>query len=180
LIALEEVKKKKEDGKRSNASKYQKNRPTRDKKIVTTSSDTNMFNTPIEECTLLASIPESLSVTYVGLGFEGEVIVVGDYYYNHNMRAIEKRKTKRKGEKDDTSHETFERNIKWKARPNPKDNVIQATLSLNSFVDVNIVLVYEFTGALDTTKSRVTELETTLDTIKDTMAHESRKEALET
>jgi hypothetical protein len=55
----------------------------------------------------LVAIPGSLSVTSVGLGFEGVVIVVGDYYYNHKMRAIEKREPKRKREKVDTSHETL-------------------------------------------------------------------------
>jgi predicted lipase len=101
------VKKKKEDEERSNASKSRKNKPTHDNTIVTTILDTNMFKTPIEEFTLLESIPGSLLVTYVGLGFEGAVIVVGDYYYNHKMRAIKKITTKRKREKADTIHETI-------------------------------------------------------------------------
>jgi hypothetical protein len=51
--------------------------------------------------------------------------------------------------------------------------------TLSAFVGVNIVSVHEVAGALDTTKSRVTELDTSLETIKDTMESESRKEALE-
>jgi hypothetical protein len=45
---------------------------------------------------------------------------------------------------------------------------------------VNIVSVHEVTGALDATKSRVTELEMTLETIKETMASEHRKEIQQT
>jgi hypothetical protein len=73
---------------------------------VTTSPNTNFFDTPIEECISLVTIPRILSVTYAGLGFEGAVIVVGEYYYNHKTRAIKKRTSKRKREKVDTSHET--------------------------------------------------------------------------
>jgi hypothetical protein len=52
--------------------------------------DTNLFDPWIEECTPLVAIPGSLSVTSVGLGFEGAVVVVGDYLSNHRMRSIEK------------------------------------------------------------------------------------------
>jgi hypothetical protein len=129
LVTQKEARKKREDEERSNASKYQENIPTHDNTIVTIGPDTNMFDTPIEECTPLESIPGSLSVTSAGLGFEGAVVIVGDYYYNHKMRSIEKITPKRKREKVDTSHETPERSIKWKAGPDPKDNAIQASFN---------------------------------------------------
>jgi hypothetical protein len=55
-----------------------------------------MVTIPLEECTPLAVIPGNLSFTSLGLGIEGVVVVVGEYYYNHKTKAIEKRMTKRK------------------------------------------------------------------------------------
>jgi hypothetical protein len=103
-------------------SKSQKNSSTFNSTIVTSGPNTDLINTPIEECTPLSSIPGSLLVTSAGLGFEGAVVVVGDYYYNHKTREIEKRMSKRKIGKVDVSHETPERNIKWKVGPDLKDN----------------------------------------------------------
>jgi hypothetical protein len=78
------------------------------------------------------------------------------------------------------SHETSERNIKWKAGPDPKENAIQAASTLNAFVGANVMLVYEVAEALDMSKARVVELEVSMDTIRDNVASEFRKEAMTT
>jgi hypothetical protein len=72
------------------------------------------------------AIPGSLSLTSPGLGIECVVVVVGDYYYSHKTKSIEKRMTKKKREGSGASQDTSERNIKWKAGPDPKENAIQA------------------------------------------------------
>jgi len=96
-------------------------------------------------------------VTTARLGFEGAVIVVSDYYYNHKTRTIKKREPKRKRENVDTSHETRERSIKWKAGPYLKDNTIQEASTLSAFVGVNIMSVHKVEKYHDTTKARVNE-----------------------
>jgi hypothetical protein len=70
--------------------------------------DTSILIIPLEECTPMASIPGSILVTSTGLGIEGAIVVVGEYYYSHKTKAIEKRTTKRKREGTDTSHGTTE------------------------------------------------------------------------
>jgi hypothetical protein len=114
-------------------------------------------------------IPSNLSFTSPGLGIECVVVVVGEYYYNHKTKAIEKRTTKRKREGSGTSQETYERSIKWKAGPYPKENAIHETSSLNAFTGANVMSVYEVREALDISKERVVELEAAMDTIKDNL-----------
>jgi hypothetical protein len=118
---------------------------------------------PIEECTPLASILGILSLTSEGLRFEGVVVTVGYYYYNHKTRAIEKRAPKRKRGKIEASQDVPERNIKWKVGPDAKDNALQVASVLSAFAGVNIVSVHEVTVALDDAKSRIAELEMTLE-----------------
>jgi hypothetical protein len=91
------------------------------------------------------------------------IVVVGDYYYSHKTREIEKRTSKRKRGKVDVSQEAPERSIKWKVGLDLKDNAIQAASTLSAFSSVNIVSVHEVTGALDAAKSKINELEVTLE-----------------
>ena len=91
------------------------------------------------------------------------------------MRYIEKRTPNSKWEKADTSHETPKTSIKWKEGIDLKNNKIQVALTLSAFVGVNIISVHEVAKALDTTKCRITEFETTLETIKDAMEINIRK-----
>ena len=63
----------------------------------------------------------------------------------------------------------------WKEGIEVKDNKIQVALTLSAFVGVNIISVHEVAKSLDTTKYRITELETTLETIKDAMEINIRK-----
>jgi hypothetical protein len=65
-----------------------------------------------------------------------------------------------------------ERNIKWKAGPDPKENVIHATSTLNVFTGENVMSVYEVAEALDMSKERVVELDVSMDTIRDNVASE--------
>jgi hypothetical protein len=51
--------------------------------IVIVNLENDIIKHPIEECTPLASIPGILSLTFEGLGFEGAVVIIDDYYYNH-------------------------------------------------------------------------------------------------
>jgi hypothetical protein len=85
---------------------------------------------------------------------------------------------KRKRGKADASHENPERKSKWKVGTYLKENVIQATSTLSTFSGVNIVSVHEVVEVLDAVKARITELETTLETIKGTMDSEYSKESL--
>jgi hypothetical protein len=48
-----------------------------------------------------------------------------------------------------------------------------------SFGGANVMSVYEVTGALDSTKTRIVELEANMRTIKDTLTNEFRKEVVE-
>jgi hypothetical protein len=67
-----------------------------------------------------------------------------------------------------------------KQGPDPKDNALQASSTLNAFVGANVMSVYEVTTTLDTTKVRIVELEASIDTIKENVASEFRKEATTT
>jgi hypothetical protein len=125
----------------------------------------------------IGSHSKSFSLTSPGLGVECAVVVVGEYYYSHKTKSIEKRDAKRK--RGGAIQDTTERNIKWKAFPNPKDNVIQTTSILNDFVGANSMSVYEMAEALDIAKLIITELEDSIDTIKNTISDEFRKEAME-
>jgi hypothetical protein len=98
---------------------------------VTTNPDISMVTVPLEECTPLAAIPGSFSLTSPGLGVECAVVVVGEYYYSHKTKSIEKRTAKRK--RGGVSTDIVERNIKWKAGPDPKENVIQDNIDPECF-----------------------------------------------
>jgi hypothetical protein len=118
------------------------------------------YNTiPIEECTPLASIPGNISYTSQELGMDDVVVVVGEYYYNHKTRDIERRINKRKRGESTLKQESSERSIKWKVGKDPKENVIQTTSTLNAFVGANVMSVYEIGEALDVSRARVVELE---------------------
>jgi hypothetical protein len=69
---------KKEEEEKNNSTKAKEDRTTSSTTVVTSGLDTDMINTPIEECTPLASIPRILSLTSEGLGFEGTIVTVGD------------------------------------------------------------------------------------------------------
>jgi hypothetical protein len=142
---------------------------------VTLGPETDLINTPIKECTPLYSIPRILLIISIGLGFEAELFVVGDYYYNHNTREMDKMTLKRERGKVYLSRETPERNIKGKFGPGLKDNEIQAASVLGDFADVNIVSVHKVAGELNVVKYRINELETILETIKGAMSSEYRK-----
>jgi hypothetical protein len=69
--------------------------------------------------------------------------------------------------------------IKWK-EGQPNENALQAALTLNAFVGANVMSFYEVTTSLDTTKEIIMELEATIDTIKEDVSSEFRKEATTT
>jgi len=79
-----------------------------------------------------------------------------------------------------TSHEISDRSIKWKEIPDPKENKIQESLTFNAFIGANVMLIYEVEEALDMSKERVVELEASMDTIRDNVANEFRKESMTT
>ena len=51
---------------------------------------------------------------------------------------------------------------------------------LKTFVCANVMLIYEVTTSLDATKTRIVELEVSIDTIKEDASNEFRKEATTT
>jgi hypothetical protein len=120
-------------------------------------------------------IPGILSVTSTGLKIEGAVVAVGDSYYIHETRAIEKRTIKRKREGTNTIHGSSERVINWKKGHGPKYNALQKASTLNAFVGANFLSVYDVTGSLDTAKTRIVEIEANMRIIKDTLTNEFRK-----
>jgi hypothetical protein len=61
-----------------------------------------------------------------------------------------------------------------------KDNSLQEASTLSAFVGVNIVSVHEVAVALNAAKSKVAEMEKTLETIKEVMASEQKKEIQQT
>jgi len=70
--------------------------------------------------------------------------------------------------------------MRWKPGPDPNDNALQASSTLNSFIGANVMSVYEVKTTLDTTKERIVELEASIDTIKEDVASEFKKEATTT
>jgi hypothetical protein len=132
---------------------------------VVTNPDTSMVTIPLEECTPLTTIPGSLSLTSPGLGIECAVVAVGEYYYSHKTKSIEKRVPKGKEEENPRHNK---RSVRWKEGPDPKENSIQTTSILNAFTGANSMSVYEMDETLDMSKSRITELETSMNTIRDT------------
>jgi hypothetical protein len=64
-------------------------------------------------------------------------VVIGDYYYDDRTKSIEKRSNKRKRGESSKSISSMRRVVEWKARPNPKENVVQATSTLHAFVGLN-------------------------------------------
>jgi hypothetical protein len=120
--------------------------------IVVMNLDTNMVTMPLEECTPSTSIPNILSLTSPGLGIECAVVAVGDYYYSHKIESIEKRSSKRK--RGGASQDTKEISVIWKEDPDPKENSIQTTSILSSFVGTNSMSFYEMDETLDMSKSR--------------------------
>jgi hypothetical protein len=117
----------------------------------------------------LAAIPGSLSLTSLGLGIKCIVVAVGEYYNSQKTKSIEKRvaKSKRGG----ASQDTTEISVRWKVGPNPKENTIQTTSILNAFASTNSMQVYEMVETLDMSKSRITELETAIYTIKEALTN---------
>jgi hypothetical protein len=87
----------------------------------------------------------------------------------------EKISPKRKRGRDDVGQEAPERSIKWKVGLDLKDKALQAASTLIYFIGVNIVSFHEVTGALDATKSKINELDVTLENIKEAMASEYTK-----
>jgi len=146
--------------------------------VMVKNPSTSMITIPLEECTPLAVIPGNLSFTYSGLGIECVVVVVGEYYYSHKTKAIDKRMTKRKRGGVGASQETSERIIKWMAGPNPKENAIHAASALSAFVGANVISYYEVAEALDMSKVGVDEIEVAMDTIRDNVANDFKKEAM--
>jgi hypothetical protein len=98
------------------------------------------------ECTPLEAIPRIFSLTSPRLGCECVVFVVGEYYYSHKTKYIEKINAKRK--RGAARLDTIERNIKWKVGPDPKENATQTTSILNDFSSANSMSVYEMSNAL--------------------------------
>jgi hypothetical protein len=74
----------------------------------------------------------------------------------------------------------YERNIEWKACPNPKENAMHASSFLTVFIGANVMSVYEVAEALDISKERVAKLYVSMDTIRDNVASEFRKDAMTT
>jgi hypothetical protein len=92
-------KKKEEEEEKRNTTKSQEKELEQLNQVVVTNPITSMVTIPLEECTPLATILGNISFTSPGLGIECVVVVVGDYYYNHKTKAIE-REPKREKEKD--------------------------------------------------------------------------------
>jgi hypothetical protein len=49
--------------------------------------------------------------------------------------------------------------VEWKVGPGPEENVVQEDSSLHEFAGLNDSSVIEVTNALNTTRTRITELE---------------------
>jgi len=137
----------------------------------------NIVTIPIEECNPLAAISGNLSYTSQELGIDDDVVDVGDYYYNHNTRAIERRTNKRKRGEATLKKEYSKRSIKWKEGKYPKKNAIQTTSTLNAIACANSMLIYEIGEALDISRSGVLELEATTNTIRESLASDFNKES---
>jgi hypothetical protein len=88
LDAHERTRKKEEEDK-IKVVESKEDRTTSSTTVVTLGLNTNMINTPIEEFTPLVTILGILSLASEGLGFEGAIVIVGDYYYSHKISAIE-------------------------------------------------------------------------------------------
>jgi len=114
----------------------------------------SMVTFPLEECTLLTTIPGIILFTSPGLGVECVFVAVGEYYYSHKTKSIEKRDSKRK--KGEASQEKTKRSVRWKAGPNPKENSFQIASILRTFVGANSMSIYEMAKTLDMSKSRIT------------------------
>jgi hypothetical protein len=123
------------------------------------------------------AIPRNFSYSSQVLELDNVVVVVGEYYYNNKTREIERRSNKRKRGEYSLSQEYFERNIKWKAGQTLRKMKYIIASSLNAFAGANAMSVYELGEALDISRARVVELEGALNTIKDSLDDEFRKEA---
>jgi hypothetical protein len=131
-----------------------------------TNPSESIVTIPVEECTPLADIPKKKSYNSQVLELDDVVVVVGEYYYTNKIMAIDRRTNNRKRGESSIKKESYDKNIKWKASLDPKENKIQTTLALNGFVGENAMSLYELGEALDISRTRLVELEETLNKIK--------------
>jgi ABC-type phosphate transport system auxiliary subunit len=74
---------------------------------------------------------------------------------------------KRKRGEDTRSKSSAGRVVEWKARPDPEENIVQEASALHTFAGLNASSILEVTNALNTAKTRVTELEAELRDVED-------------
>jgi hypothetical protein len=98
------------------------------------------------------------------LNLEDIVVVVGEYYYSHRTKGIEKRSHKRKRGDTTRSQSSTKRFNEWELGSDPKENSIHATYVLHAFAGENTMSIYEVTIALDTAQAKIVELEKKLST----------------
>jgi len=144
---------------------------------VVENPNASIVTIPIEEFTPIEVIPVNISYTSQELGLDEDIVVVGYYYCIHKTRAIERRINKRKRRESAPKKESSHRNIRRKACTNPKENAIYIASALNEFVGANSILVYEIAEALDLSRARVAKIEGAMNTIKDNLVDEFKKEA---
>jgi len=101
------------------------------------------------------AIPRNFSYSSQVLELDNGVVIVGEYYYNNSTKAIEKRSNKRKKGEFSRGQKHFKSNIKWKVGPDPKENGIHNSSTLNAFSGANAILMYELSEALDISRTRV-------------------------
>jgi hypothetical protein len=117
-----------------------------------------IVNIPPQECTPLMAIPGNLTFSSQVLNLDDVVVVVGDYYYSHRTKGIEKRSHKRKRGDTTNNQSSTKRVIEWKAGPYPKENAIQVASVLHAFAGENAMFVYEVTTTLTLHKLKLLSL----------------------
>jgi len=118
------------------------------------------------------AIPSNLTFSSQVLNLDDVVVIVGDYYYNHRTKGIEKRSHKRKRGDTTSSQSSTKRVIEWKAGSYPEENVIQVAFMLHVFAGSNAMSIYKVTTALSTARAKTVELEKELKTKKDNIYFE--------
>jgi hypothetical protein len=97
-----------------------------------------IVNMTPQEYTPISTILGYSSLSSQALNFESFVVAIGEYYFDNRTRSIEKISTKSKIIEDMRSKLYVGMVVEWKVGIDPKENVVQATSSLNAFAGINV------------------------------------------